>query len=47
MTTTETPIDAPAVPMPRLNEPAPAFTAPTTDGQLSLSDFAGKGFPTC
>jgi peroxiredoxin (alkyl hydroperoxide reductase subunit C) len=28
--------------MPRLNEPAPAFTAVTTDGELSLADFAGK-----
>ncbi len=30
------------VSMPRLNEPAPAFTAVTTDGELSLSDFEGQ-----
>lgn len=28
--------------MPRLNEAAPPFTAKTTHGDLSLSDFAGK-----
>jgi len=27
---------------PRLNEPAPDFTAPTTHGQKSLSDYKGK-----
>ncbi len=27
---------------PRLNEPAPEFTAPTTHGQKSLSDYRGK-----
>lgn len=30
------------VSLPRLNEPAPEFTAKTTHGQLSLSDFKGK-----
>ncbi|MCI4661899.1 MAG: peroxiredoxin [Neomegalonema sp.] len=29
-------------PMPRLNEPAPAFTARTTHGERSLSDYKGK-----
>lgn len=28
--------------LPRINEPAPAFTAPSTHGQISLSDYAGK-----
>jgi len=28
--------------MPRLNEPAPAFTAKTTHGELELDDFKGK-----
>jgi peroxiredoxin 2/4 len=28
--------------MPRLNEPAPAFTAKTTHGELKLEDFKGK-----
>ncbi len=28
--------------MPRLNEPAPEFTAPTTHGTKSLSDYRGK-----
>ncbi len=28
--------------MPRINETAPAFTAETTSGRLSLSDFAGR-----
>lgn len=30
------------VPMPRINEPAPDFTAKTTDGMRSLSDYRGK-----
>ncbi len=29
-------------PLPRLNEPAPAFKAPTTDGEKSLEDYRGK-----
>ncbi|CAN5405435.1 peroxiredoxin [soil metagenome] len=29
-------------PMPRINEPAPDFTAKTTDGMRSLSDYRGK-----
>ena len=28
--------------MPQLNKPAPAFTAPTTHGDISLSDYKGK-----
>ena len=28
--------------MPRLNEPAPAFEAPTTDGMKKLEDYRGK-----
>ncbi len=28
--------------LPRLNEPAPQFTAPSTHGEISLSDYAGK-----
>jgi peroxiredoxin (alkyl hydroperoxide reductase subunit C) len=28
--------------MPRLNEPAPAFDAPTTDGRKTLADYKGK-----
>ena len=30
------------VAMPRLNEAAPSFTAKTTHGMLSLSDYKGK-----
>ena len=29
-------------PMPRLNEPAPAFDAPTTHGRKTLEDYRGK-----
>jgi len=29
-------------PMPRINEPAPAFTAKTTHGERSLADYKGK-----
>jgi len=32
----------PAPAMPRLNEPAPAFDAPTTHGQKKLEDYRGK-----
>ncbi len=44
MTTTELhqPAVSAAPAMPRLNEPAPAFTAVTTDGELSLSDYRGQ-----
>jgi len=28
--------------MPRLNEAAPAFEAPTTDGVKKLEDYSGK-----
>ena len=28
--------------MPQLNKPAPAFTAPTTHGDISLSNYKGK-----
>ena len=36
-------IDAPLQPsLPRLNEPAPDFKAPTTHGVKELSDYAGK-----
>lgn len=28
--------------LPRLNEPAPGFTAPSTHGEISLSDYKGK-----
>ncbi|WP_372612905.1 peroxiredoxin [Aquicoccus sp.] len=34
--------DTPSPTFPRLNEPAPDFTALTTDGVKSLSDYAGK-----
>ena len=34
--------EANQVPMPRLNEPAPAFDAPTTDGRKKLEDYKGK-----
>ncbi|MFE8034282.1 redoxin domain-containing protein, partial [Thiohalocapsa marina] len=37
---TETQATAPA--MPRLNEPAPAFDAPTTHGRKTLEDYRGK-----
>lgn len=33
---------APAVGFPRLNEPAPAFDALTTDGRKTLEDYKGK-----
>ena len=39
MSTTGT---TPAVPMPRLNEPAPDFTQKSTDGETSLADFRGR-----
>ncbi len=39
-TVNETANQAPS--MPRLNEPAPEFTAPTTHGTKSLSDYRGK-----
>ena len=38
--TNETIQQAPA--LPRLNEPAPAFEAPTTDGVKTLEDYRGK-----
>jgi peroxiredoxin (alkyl hydroperoxide reductase subunit C) len=31
-----------AMTMPRINEPAPQFTAPSTHGEISLRDFKGK-----
>ena len=34
--------EAHQVQMPRLNEPAPAFDAPTTDGRKTLEDYKGK-----
>ncbi|MEM5495696.1 peroxiredoxin [Hoeflea sp. AS16] len=34
--------EANQVQMPRLNEPAPAFDAPTTDGRKTLEDYKGK-----
>ena len=34
--------EANQVSMPRLNEPAPAFDAPTTDGRKTLEDYKGK-----
>ena len=34
--------EANQIPMPRLNEPAPAFDAPTTDGRKTLADYNGK-----
>jgi len=34
--------EATQTPMPRLNEPAPAFDAPTTQGQKTLADYKGK-----
>ena len=34
--------EATQVPMPRLNEAAPAFDAPTTDGRKTLEDYKGK-----
>jgi peroxiredoxin (alkyl hydroperoxide reductase subunit C) len=33
---------APAQAMPRINEPAPQFKAPSTHGEISLSDYKGK-----
>lgn len=41
MTTTETP--APVTTMPRIGDPAPAFTAQTTQGEINFpADYAGK-----
>jgi len=37
-----TEISPPAPGLPRLNEPAPDFTALTTEGTVSLSDYRGK-----
>lgn len=34
--------EKPQAQFPRLNEPAPAFDAPTTDGQKKLDDYRGK-----
>jgi len=34
--------DHPIAAMPRINEPAPAFTARTTDGDRALEDYRGK-----
>ncbi len=34
--------DMTPIPMPRLNEPAPDFDAPTTHGQKKLADYRGK-----
>ena len=34
--------EATVVSMPRINEPAPQFTAKTTHGEISLSDYKGK-----
>lgn len=34
--------DSPSFSIPRLNEPAPQFKAPSTHGEISLSDFKGK-----
>ena len=41
MTTAET-APAAAMPMVRINDPAPQFTAVTTHGEISLSDYRGK-----
>ena len=41
-TVNETTNEQAAPAMPRLNEPAPDFTAPTTHGEKSLSDYRGK-----
>ncbi len=41
-TMNETVTEQAAPAMPRLNEPAPDFTAPTTHGEKSLSDYRGK-----
>ncbi len=35
-------ISGESVSLPRINEPAPRFTAKTTHGEISLSDFRGK-----
>ena len=41
MTTTETP--SPAVTMPRIGDPAPSFTAATTQGEINVpADYLGK-----
>ncbi|HUJ75089.1 MAG TPA: redoxin domain-containing protein, partial [bacterium] len=38
-----TPAGAQTAPtLPRINEPAPQFTAPSTQGEIKLSDFKGK-----
>ncbi len=42
MTTAETAPAATAVPMVRINDPAPQFTAVTTHGEISLSDYHGQ-----
>ncbi len=42
MSEVETPKITEVPSLPRINEPAPQFTANTTHGQLSLSDFKGK-----
>ncbi len=35
-------MDTTTASLPRINEPAPQFTAPTTHGEVSLSDYKGK-----
>jgi len=34
--------EALATPLPRINDPAPQFTAPSTHGELKLADYKGK-----
>ena len=42
MSDTTTPHAEEIISLPRINEPAPQFTANTTHGQISLSDYKGK-----
>ncbi|GDY13464.1 peroxiredoxin [Planctomycetota bacterium] len=42
MTAVASPAPATANSLPRINDPAPQFTAPSTHGELKLSDYKGK-----
>jgi peroxiredoxin (alkyl hydroperoxide reductase subunit C) len=41
-TNTQKPPPRPALQFPRLNEPAPAFAAPSTRGPIALADYLGR-----
>ncbi len=43
MTVTADPVQAPVATMPRIGDPAPSFTAGTTQGEITFpADYAGR-----